>query len=212
MTHALTESVVEEATLTWLEAMGYVIKYGPDIAPGELGAEREDFSQTVLEHRLRLALEQLNPDLPLEALDDAFRKLTRPEGATLVARNHALHRMLVDGVNVEYRRPDGRIAGAQVHVLDFDDPQNNDWLSVNQFTVIEDRHNRRPDVVIFVNGLPLAVIELKNPADEEATLWSAFNQLQTQRRLGDLGRGRSAPRHADRRQGMVQAMEDHRRP
>jgi type I site-specific restriction-modification system R (restriction) subunit len=133
----------------------------------------------VLEQRLRDALARLNPDFPAEALQDAFRKLTRPEGATPEQRNRALHRMLVDGVTVEYRREDGSIAGAQARILDFNDPESNDWLAVNQFTVSENRHTRRPDVVLFVNGLPLAVIELKNPADEQATIWSAYQQLQT---------------------------------
>ena len=175
----IAESAVESAALTWLESLGWQVKHGPDIAPGEPETEREDYGQVVLEGRLRQALERLNPDLPIEALDDAFRKLTNPEGATLVTRNHAVHRMLVDGVNVEYKRPDGSIAGTQVRVLDFDDPGNNDWLAVNQFTVIENEHNRRPDIVLFVNGLPLVVIELKNPADENATIWTAFQQLQT---------------------------------
>jgi type I restriction enzyme R subunit len=180
----LTESTVEQAALAWLESLGYVVKHGPDIAPGGPEEERVDYSQVVLEDRLRQALERLNPDLPLEALDDAFRKLTNPEGATLEARNRAVHRMLADGVNVEYKRPDGSIAGTQVRVLDFDDPENNDWLAVNQFTVIErakhaSPQHRRPDIVLFVNGLPLVVIELKNPADENATIWTAWNQIQT---------------------------------
>ena len=94
-------------------------------------------------------------------------------------RNHVFHRMLVDGVAVEYRRENGSIAGAQVRVVDFENPESNDWLAVNQFTVVENKHNRRPDIVIFVNGLPLAVIELKNAADENATIWTAWQQLQT---------------------------------
>jgi len=181
-----TESAVESATLTWLSELGWQVKHGADISPaGDTltlplsQRERESYSEVVLEQRLRDALARLNPDLPPEALQDAFRKLVNPPGATLEQRNRALHRMLVDGVTVEYRRPDGAIAGAQVHVLDFDDPDNNDWLAVNQFTVVENRHTRRPDVVLFVNGLPLAVIELKNPADEQATIWTAYRQLQT---------------------------------
>jgi len=113
------------------------------------------------------------------ALDDAFRKLPRPEGAELSARNRAVHRLLVDGVTVEYRTPDGEIRGAQARVLDFDSTDANDWLAVNQFTVAENKHNRRPDVVLFVNGIPLAVVELKNAADENTTIWTAFQQLQT---------------------------------
>ena len=119
------------------------------------------------------------PGLPREALEDAFRKLTRPEGATLEARNRAFHRMIVDGVNVEYRNDRGKIQGAQVRVIDFDAPENNDWLAVNQFTVIENKHTRRPDIVVFVNGLPLGLIELKNAADENATIWTAYQQFQT---------------------------------
>jgi len=176
---AFTESDVESAALAWLSELGWQVKHGSEIAPDGLFAERQDYGQVVLEQRLRDALARLNPDLPPKALQDALRKLVNPPGATLEQRNRALHRMLVDGVTVEYRRPDGAIAGAQVRVLDFDDPDNNDWLAVSQFTVVENRHTRRPDVVLFVNGLPLAVIELKNPADEQATIWSAYQQLQT---------------------------------
>jgi type I restriction enzyme R subunit len=175
----MTESIIEQATLAWLERLGWMVKHGPEIAPGELAAERSDYGQVMLAQRLQDALAQLNPTLPAEALADAFRKLTRPEGPTLEARNRAFHRLLVDGVTVEYRTGDRSIRGAQVRVLDFDDVDNNDWLTVNQFTVSEHQHTRRPDVVLFVNGLPLALIELKNAADEDATIWSAFQQLQT---------------------------------
>jgi type I restriction enzyme, R subunit len=174
-----TESVVEEAALAWLESLGWRVTQGLEIAPGELGAERADYAQVVLEARLREALARLNPVLPPEAVEDAFRRLTRPEGAELSGRNRSVHRLLVQGVTVEYRTPDGTIRGAQARVLDFDNVQNNDWLAVNQFTVAENKHTRRPDVVLFVNGLPLAVIELKNAADEDATIWTAFQQLQT---------------------------------
>ncbi len=174
-----SESVVEQAALAWLESTGWSVRNGADIAPGEPAAERDDYGQVVLAQRLRDALARLNPALPAEALDDAFRKLTRPEGAELVARSRALHRLLVDGVTVEYRVPDGEIRGAQARVIDFDDSSANDWLAVNQFSVTENKHARRPDVVLFVNGLPLAVVELKNAADEGATIWSAWQQLQT---------------------------------
>jgi type I restriction enzyme R subunit len=181
MSANFTECVVEDAALSWLEALGYTVLHAPDIAVGEPAAERSDpnYRDVLLERRLRPALVRLNPDLPPEALEDAYRKLTRVDAPSLVERNRALHRMLVDGVTVEYRRKDGSIAGAQARVIDFDAPVNNDWLAVNQFTVSEGQHTRRPDVVLFVNGLPLAVIELKNPADENATVWSAFQQLQT---------------------------------
>jgi type I restriction enzyme, R subunit len=174
-----TESIVEDAALAWLEGLDFAVLPGPQIAPGELYAERDNYGQVTLEDRLRQALLHLNPDLPSEALEDAQRRLTRADAPSLIERNRTLHRMLVDGVNVEYRRPDGSIAGALAKVLDFEEANNNDWLAVNQFTVAEGQHTRRPDVVLFVNGLPLAVIELKNPADENATIWTAYQQLQT---------------------------------
>jgi type I restriction enzyme R subunit len=133
----------------------------------------------VLAQRLRQTLKRLNPDLPREALEEACKKITRIDSPSLMESNHAAHRMMVDGVTVEYRREDGSIAGAQAKVIDFDKPTNNDWVVVNQFTVVENKIERRPDMVLFVNGLPLVVIELKNPADEDATVWSAYNQLQT---------------------------------
>ena len=175
----VNELVVEQATLGWLESVGWAVRNGAEIAPGEPVAERADYGQVVLEQRLRDALARLNPDLPAEALEDAFRKLTRPEGAEPVARNRGMHRLLVDGVAVEYRTADGDIRGAQAQVVDFARVEGNDWLAVNQFSVVENKHSRRPDVVLFVNGLPLTVLELKNAADEDATIWSAFHQLQT---------------------------------
>ena len=176
---SFTESVVEKAALAWLESVGWSVRNGADIAPGEPTAERRDYSEVVLAQRHRDALARLNPMLPAEALEDAFRKLTRPEGAELIARNRTVHRLLVDGVTVEYRAPSGEIRGAQARVIDFDRVEANDWLAVNQFSVTENKHTRRPDVVLFVNGLPLAVLELKNAANEDATIWSAFQQLET---------------------------------
>jgi len=174
-----TESIVEDAALSWLEGLGWVVRHGPEIAPGQLWAERADYGQVVLADRLRQALERLNPGLPAEALEDAYRRLIRPEGATLEARNRDFHRQLVDGVTVEFRTPGGAIRGAQARVVDFAEPENNDWLAVNQFTVAEGKHIRRPDIVLFVNGLPLAIAELKNAADENADISTAFRQLQT---------------------------------
>ena len=175
----ITEADVEQAAVDWLSALGWQMAHGPNIAPDTPNAERDDYSQVVLERRLRDALADLNPGLPVDALDDAHRKLTRPEGSTLEARNRAFHRMLINGVEVEYREAGGRVRGNQVRVIDFDEPASNDWLAVNQFTVTENRSTRRPDIVLFVNGLPLGVIELKNPADEDATIWTAWQQLQT---------------------------------
>jgi len=175
----LAESAVEEAALAWFQEMGYQVRSGPEIAPSELFAERQNYGEVVLKERLREALARLNPAIPPEAREDAFRKVTRPESPVLITNNRTCHRRLVDGVAVEYRLPDGRIKGDRVLLVDFEQPENNDWLAVNQFTVMEGQHHRRPDVVVFVNGLPLGVMELKNPADEAATVWTAFNQLQT---------------------------------
>ncbi len=157
----ITEADVETAALDWLRALGWQVAHGPNIAPDIPSAERDEYGNVVLERRLRDALAALNPSLPASALDDAF------------------HRMLVNGVGVEYRADGGAIRGAQVQVINFNDPASNDWMAVNQFTVTENRNMRRPDVVLFVNGLPLGVIELKNPADEDATIWAAWQQLQT---------------------------------
>jgi type I restriction enzyme R subunit len=176
---AFTESVVEEAALDWLRALGYTILHGPDLAPGEPGAERETYGDALLEGRLRAAIARLNPKVPPAVLDDSFARLTAIELPSLVERNRSRHRMLIDGVSAERLDEDGRIVGEPVRVIDFDDPDHNDWVALNQFTVIEAGRNRRPDIVLFVNGLPFAVIELKDATDEQATIWSAHNQLQT---------------------------------
>jgi len=175
----LAESHVEEHTLTWLRELGYKTLFGPDIAPGELAAERSDWHDVILKNRLAAAIARLNPDIPADAQEAALKKILHPDSPSLFGNNRAFHKMLVDGVEVEYRRPDGTIKGDQVRIVDFTHPENNDWLAVNQFTVIENHNNRRPDIVLFINGLPLVVIELKNPADEKATIETAFRQIQT---------------------------------
>ncbi len=175
----LNESTVEDAALGWLGELGYAIGHGPHLAPGEPAAERDSFGDVVLVGRLRTAIARLNPAVPEEGREEALRKLLRPETSSLTGINRRFHHALRNGVEVEYRRPDGSIAGGPVRLVDFDDPKANDWLAVNQFTVIEAGHNRRPDIVVFVNGLPLAVVELKNAADEDADVWSAYKQLQT---------------------------------
>lgn len=176
-----TESVVEDAALEWLDALGYTILHGPEIAAGESGAERTDseYHDVILERRLRKALQRLNPALPAEAVEDAFRRLTRGDEPSLVTRNHSFHQKLADGITVEYTRKDGSIGGALVHLFDFENPDKNDWVAVNQFTVVEGQNNRRPDILVFINGLPIALMELKNATDENATIWSAFQQIQT---------------------------------
>ena len=175
----MNESVIEQAALEWIENLGWSVKYGPNIAPDMLFSERADYQEVVLEKRLRDALARLNPDLSADLIDDVYRKLCRPEGATLEMRNRNFHRFLTDGVWVQRQTDKGDTRGALAAVIDFDEPENNDWLAVNQFSVSENRITRRPDIVLFVNGLPLGVIELKNAADENATIGSAWRQLQT---------------------------------
>lgn len=173
------ESVIEQAALEWLAGIGWQLAHGPDIAPGALGAERTDYHEVILDGRLRSALVRLNPDLRSVAIEDAFRKLTRPEGASLTDQNRAFHRLFVDGVPVEYSAGSGETRGAQANVVDFHDLARNDWLAVSQFTVSEQKKTRRPDIVLFLNGIPIGVLELKNAANEDATIWSAYQQLLT---------------------------------
>jgi len=175
----MDERDVELACLSWFQDIGYALAHGPQLAPGEPAAERESFADVVLAGRLRAAIARLNPSMPREAQREALHKVLRVATTSLVQTNRAFQRMLRDGVDVEYSRPDGSIKGDKARLLDFADASANDWLVVNQFTVIEAQHNRRPDLVVFVNGLPLALIELKSAADEGATIWSAYAQLQT---------------------------------
>jgi type I restriction enzyme R subunit len=178
---AFAESAVEEAALEWIGAKGWTILHGPDIAAGMPAEERTDpdFRDVVLERRLRQSLQQLNPALPSDGIEAAIRKLTIVDGPTLLERNRTAWKMLVDGVDIEITRPDGSLGGYPVKVVDFGHPENNDWVAVNQFTVREGQHLRRPDILLFVNGLPIAGIELKNATDERATIWTAYDQFQT---------------------------------
>jgi len=178
MQKAITESEVEEVALDLLKELGYKIVYGPDIAPDGPNPERKSYSDVVLIERLKNAIDKINPHIPEEARAEAIKKVLRTESPQLVVNNHHFHKMLISGVEVEYRK-EGRIVGDKVWLFDFKNPEKNEFLAINQFTIEEERNNRRPDIILFVNGLPLVVIELKNPADEEATVWSAFNQLQT---------------------------------
>jgi len=180
----MNEAQLEQTTLDWLRGLGWKPTFGPDIAPDGPAPERAGYDQVILAGRLHDALARINPALPPAALDDALRQIIRSETPSLVENNRRFHRLLTDGVDVAYLR-DGREVHDKVWLIDLDDLANNDWLAVNQYTVSvragsrPARTTRRPDIVLFVNGLPLAVIELKNPEDENATLHHAFNQLQT---------------------------------
>ena len=178
MSPGLTEDNFEGIVLAWFGELGYTHLYGPHIAPEEPLTERFDYSAPFLPNRLKSALSRLNPSFSSETLEDAYRKLTRIDSPSLIQRNQQFQKFLTEGVPVEYRT-EGRIKSDSAKIVDFENPENNDWLVVNQFTVVENHHNRRPDIVVFLNGLPVGVIELKDPTNEKADIWSAFNQLQT---------------------------------
>ena len=175
-----TESLVEEAALDWFRSLGYSVENGPQMVLGEHG-QRRDTSEVVLRWALEGALSRLNPRLPEDALREAARRLRSPEGATPEARNRDFHRMLVDGVGVEYADEGGEVRGAQVRVVDFERPDANFFTAINQFTVEEAGRRRRPDLVVFLNGLPVGILELKNAVDPDATVRSAWNQIRTYR-------------------------------
>lgn len=185
----LNEAIVELAALEWLTEIGYQTRFGPDIAPGERGAERASYDDVLLLGRLRAALANINQHIPTSAraaaIDEAIRKLTRHESTHLIHNNHTFHRLLVEGIDISYKTSSGQTKHDKIWLLDFDQWHRNDWLAVNQFTVTDinltsrAKTKRRPDIVLFGNGIPLAVIELKNAADENATLEHAHNQLQT---------------------------------
>ncbi len=178
---SINESIIEQTALAWFDNLGYSSASGPDLAFDGTRSERSakaQYSDVILEERLRTALHHINLDIPQSALDDAVRKIILTETPSLIENNRRFYRFLTDGVDISYMN-DGREVFDKVWLLDLADLENNDWLVVNQFTVVENRINRRPDLVVFVNGLPLAVIELKNPADEKATIRQAFNQFQT---------------------------------
>ncbi|MEA4909170.1 MAG: type I restriction endonuclease subunit R [Anaerolineaceae bacterium] len=177
------ESTIEQAAINWLTGLGYTYAFGPEIACDGERPERGDYLETVLVGRLQNAIAHINRELPAQAQEEALYKVTHPGKPSLLLNNHAFHHLLINGVEVEYKNEDGRTVSGRAYLVDFSDADNNDWLVVNQYTVKATHQNgmvnRRPDMVVFLNGLPLAVIELKNAADENATIWSAFNQLQT---------------------------------
>jgi type I restriction enzyme, R subunit len=178
---ALNESTVEIAALEWFAQLGYQTAFGPNIAPGELASERDSFEQVYLYRRLREAVRRINPGVAPELVDDAIKRFERAESQSEVDENARVHKLLAEGVPVEYRDADGSVRTMQIWLIDFNEPTNNDWLAVNQYTIVAHGKNRRPDVLVFINGLPLGLLELKNPADENATLKGAWNQIQTYR-------------------------------
>jgi type I restriction enzyme, R subunit len=178
---SITESDVEQICLRYLSELGYLYLSGPEISPDGLFQERE-YSDVLLTNRLREAVDRINPVIPPDAREEAVKKVLRVSSSHLVIDNELFHKYLTEGVDVEFRKGDG-IRGDKVCLVDFNNPENNEFLAINQFTIIENNSNKRPDIILFVNGLPLIVIELKNPIDTNATVKTAFNQLQTYKQV-----------------------------
>lgn len=176
----MDEAQLEISTVDYFRSLGYDYILGPEIAPDGPEPEREDYGQVILTGRLRNALMRINPEVPEAAIDDAMRQVTVTNSPSLIINNRAFHWMLANGVEVSWHQ-DGEEKFGKVWLIERDPAKldDNEFLVINQFTIIEDKKNRRPDVVVFINGLPLAVIELKNPANENATIRHAFNQFQT---------------------------------
>ncbi len=174
----MTEDQLEQEALGWLADVGYQYRYGPELAPDGSTPERSDYRQVLLVERLRQAVAALNPNVPQAARDDAVKQVVDLGTPVLLAANRQFHRLLVTGVPVQYQR-DGETRGDFVKLVDWSAPARNEWLAVNQFSITGPHHTRRPDIILFVNGLPLVLIELKNPADANADVWKAFQQIQT---------------------------------
>lgn len=178
----ITENEIEQIALDILnEDLGYTVLYGPDLAEGE--SKEREYTEVVLQQRLKNAIDKLNPEIPADAREEAFKKALRTTTISLFENNQAFHRMLTEGIDVKFGIGDGKAKTDKVWLVDFSNPLNNEFLALNQFTVIENHNNKRPDIVLFVNGLPLVVIELKNAIDENADTKAAFNQLQTYKQL-----------------------------
>jgi type I restriction enzyme, R subunit len=175
---SISELDIEKLTIRGLQALGFNHIYGSEIAPDGINPARESFSDVILLNQLRDAVIRINPSLPIAALDEAIKTVQRIRSPELLANNEAFHRLLTEGVNVSYQK-DGNTRGDLVWLVDFANPHNNEFVVINQFTIIENNQNKRPDLILFVNGLPLVVIELKNAADENTTLNSAYRQIET---------------------------------
>ncbi len=178
----ITENTIEEFAIELLERLGYQYIYAPDIAHDGERPERNSYEDVLLTERLQNAIRRINPKVPIDSQEEALKEIQRINSPELLANNEAFHRMLTEGINVSYQK-EGHQRGDLVWLVDFETPENNEFIVANQFTVIENGNNKRPDVILFVNGIPLVVIELKNPADENATIKSAFKQLQTYKEI-----------------------------
>lgn len=174
----MTEDQLEQEALAWLADVGYMHCYGPGIAPDSTSPERSNYRQVVLAGRLREAIDRLNPGVPPTARDDALKQVLELGTPVLLSANRQFHKLLVAGVPVQYQK-DGETRGDFVQLIDWASIERNEWLAVNQFSIRGPHHTRRPDIVLFVNGLPLVLLEIKNPADQNADVWKAYDQVQT---------------------------------
>lgn len=178
MASKITKSAIKTLTIELLEQQGYEYICGPDIAPNSETPERASFEEVLLLGKLEGSVSRINPDIPADAHEDVIKQIERLNSPELITNNETFHRMLTEGIKVTYQK-EGHSRYDLVWLIDFNEPENNDFIVVKQYTVIENHVNKRPDVILFVNGIPLVVMELKNTADENATVHSAFNQLQT---------------------------------
>jgi type I restriction enzyme, R subunit len=177
--YSFNEDELEHATLDWLEELGYEVTSGPELAYDGVSPERPDYSTVFLEGRLTDALSHINKNVKIEEIEEAVRKITIPQHPNLLINNRSFHKLITDGVDIEVREEDGRNITKKLWLFDFEHPEKNDFLVVNQFTIIEGSSNKRPDVILFVNGLPLVVFELKSSTDEKVGISQGYNQLQT---------------------------------
>ncbi len=187
MSNKITENTIEEFTIELLERLGYQYIYAPDIAHDGERPERNSYEDVLLTERLQNAIRRINPKVPIDSQEESLKEIQRINSPELLANNEVFHRMLTEGINVSYQK-DGQQRGDLVWLIDFETPENNEFIVANQFTVKDSsplgaRGAKRPDIILFVNGIPLVVIELKNPADENATVKSAFKQLQTYKEI-----------------------------
>jgi type I restriction enzyme R subunit len=174
----ITENTIEELSIELLEQLGYQYIYAPNIAHDGVSPERESYEEVLLTDRLQNAIHKINANIPIDSREEAIKELKRINSPELITNNEVFHRMLTEGIKVSYQK-EGNDRGDLVWLIDFKNPKNNEFVVANQFTVIENGNNKRPDVILFVNGMPLVVIELKNPADENATIKSAYKQIET---------------------------------
>jgi type I restriction enzyme, R subunit len=178
MSGKLNESAIEDFALKLFVRLGYTHLYAPDIAPDSATPERSRYDEVILTTRLQQALHRINPSIAPDLLQTALKELQRIQSPDLLTNNETFHRLLTEGISISTQQ-DGTERGKRIKPIDFDNPDNNEFVIVNQFTVIENNQNKRPDLILFINGIPLVIIELKNPTDENATLKTAYQQLET---------------------------------